>query len=207
MMPGNGGTPPRPDRSASVRDRRRGGAGWPRRRGSEDYAHHGQLALDPAVAPGGILPGQSEDDRHDAGGDARSTWAAGRSPSPPDQVPVSAEQGLRLHEEPTSTSSVHESTEPGKQGTIRGPQCRSDDLTAKHGNLVAEHDDFDRQLGAVSPAQTHQLEDPGEGEVEKRKSHGPVSSSLADPGKSWSRYPDCILGAHGLAVLATGERW
>jgi len=37
----------------------------------------GQLTLDPTVAPGGILPAQSEDDRHRAGGDARSTWAVG----------------------------------------------------------------------------------------------------------------------------------
>jgi hypothetical protein len=47
-------------------------------------------------------------------------------------------------------------------------QGRPDHLATKHGDLVAEHDDLDRQLIAVSPAQAHQLENPGEGEVEKR---------------------------------------
>ena len=106
------------------------------------------------------------------------------------------EQGLGLHEEPTSTSSVQESTQPGEQGTIRGSQGRSDDLTTEHGHLVAEHDDLDRQLVPVSPAQAHQLENSDEGEVEKREGHGPVSSSQAIPGKSWSRYSDDILGTH-----------
>jgi len=129
MMPGKRGTPPRWDRSASVRDRRCGGAGWPDARGSKDDAHRGQLALDPAVAPGGVLPGQSTGDRHRAGRDARSTWAAGIGPFPPDQVPVPAEQGLRLHEEPTSTSSVHESTQPGEQG--HGPVSRFTDESRK----------------------------------------------------------------------------
>ena len=61
---------------------------------------------------------------------------------------------------------------------------------------MAEHDDLDGQVTAGAPAQTRQLEDPGEGEVEKREGHGPVSSSRAIPRKSWSRYPDDILGTH-----------
>jgi hypothetical protein len=92
-----------------------------------------------------------------------------------------AEQGLGLHEEPSSTPAAEQSSQPGEQGTIRGSQSRSDNLSAKHGTLVAEHDDLDRQLVPVSPAQAHQLEDPGEGQVEERKGHGPVSSSRAIP--------------------------
>jgi len=81
-------------------------------------------------------------------------------------------------------------------------QRRPDHLTAEHGGLVAEHDDLDRQLVLVSPAQAHQLENPGEGEVEKREGHGRVSSSPAIPGKSWSRYSDDILGTHKVATTA-----
>jgi hypothetical protein len=55
-----------------------------------------------------------------------------------------------LHEEPASTSTVNGSTESGEQGTIRGPQCRSDDLTAKHGNLVAQHDDLDGEIVTIA---------------------------------------------------------
>jgi hypothetical protein len=92
-----------------------------------------------------------------------------------------AEQGLGLHEEPSSTPAAEQSSQPGEQGTIRGSQSRSDNLSAKHGTLVAEHDDLDRQLVPVSPAQAHQLEDLDEGQVEERKGHGPVSSSQAIP--------------------------
>ena len=45
--------------------------------GAKDHTQSGELTMDPAVAPGGILPGQLQDDRNGAGGDARSTgrWA------------------------------------------------------------------------------------------------------------------------------------
>ena len=42
------------------------------RRGKPD-AHRGQLAVDPPISPGGVLPRQSEDDLDGAGGNARST--------------------------------------------------------------------------------------------------------------------------------------
>jgi len=97
---------------------------------------------------------------------------------------VPAEQGFGLNEEPATTPTVEESSQPGEHGAIWGSQSRSDDLTAKDGNLVAEHDDLDGQIVAVAPTEAHQLEDPGEGEVEEREGRGPVSSSPANPGKS-----------------------
>ena len=147
----------------------------PDARGSEDDAHPRHLTLDPTVAPCGILPGQSDDDRRRAGGDARTPRSVTLRPSAPDQIPVPTEEGLGLDEEPSPTLAVEQSTQPCEQGTIRGPQCRSDDLTTEHGNLVAEHDDLDRQLVAVTLAEARQLQDPGEGEVEERLGHGPVS--------------------------------
>jgi hypothetical protein len=111
-----------------------------------------------------------------------------------------------LHEEPSSTPAVEQSSQPGEQSTIRGSQSRSDDLSAKHGNLVAEHDDFDREITLLAPVQTHQLEDPGEGEVEEREGHVPVSSSRAIPRKSCSKYPDDILGTHKVGPPGDGAR-
>ena len=51
---------------------------------------------------------------------------------------------------------------------------------------MAEHDDLDRQLVAIASTGAHQLEEPGAGEVEERKGHGPISSSSAISGRSWS---------------------
>ena len=48
-------------------------------------------------------------------------------------------------------------------------------LPAEHSNLVAEHDDFDRQIVTVPPAHAQQMQDPGEGEVQKRHGHGTAS--------------------------------
>ena len=68
-------------------------------------------------------------------------------------------------------------------------------MATEHGDLMAEHDDLDRQLAALTP-QPVQLEDSGEGQVEERKSHGPVSPPSADSEKSCSRYPDDIFGTY-----------
>ena len=109
---------------------------------------------------------------------------------------MTAEQRLGLPEETTLTALVHGSTEAGGQGTNAGTEHRSDDLTAKHRDLVAEHNDLDRQIAAVTVPQADQLEDLDEGKVVEREGHDPGSASLAVPGKSWSRYPDDIVGTH-----------
>ena len=88
------------------------------RRGKYD-TNHCQLTLDSPVAPGGVLTGQSEDDRNRAGGDARSTCAVGIGPFPSDEVPP-AEQGLGLNEKPATKSAVEQSAQPGEQGAIGG---------------------------------------------------------------------------------------
>ena len=39
------------------------------------------------------------------------------SPLAPDEIPVPPKQGLGLHDEATSTTSVHEPIQPGEQGS------------------------------------------------------------------------------------------
>jgi hypothetical protein len=55
-------------------------------------------------------------------------------------------------------------------------------LATQDGDLVAEHDDLDGKLTVVLLAEAQQLEDPGEGEVEKRQGHAPVSCFDEVPG-------------------------
>ena len=121
----------------------------PGARGSQNHARPGHLTLDPSVAPGGVLPGQSEDDRHRAGGDARSTWAVGIDPFPSDQVPVPADQSLGLDEEPSATAPFKEPTQPGEQSSIRWAQGWAVHLATQDGALMTEHDYFARQILAV----------------------------------------------------------
>ena len=82
-------------------------------------------------------------------------------PFPSNQVAVPPQQSLGLYEESASMPAVEQSCQPGEQRTIRRPQSRSDDVTSEHGNLVAEHDDLDRQLVAIPPAQPHQFRGSG----------------------------------------------
>jgi hypothetical protein len=98
-----------------------------------------------------------------------------QDPLTPDQVSVPTEQGFGLDESP-QTPAAKVSTQSGEQRSVRGPQHWADHLTTEHGNLVAEHDDLDRQLFVVVPGEADQFEDSDEGNVEKRQGHGPVSS-------------------------------
>ena len=152
--------------------------------GAKADPHPCQFTLDPTVAPGGILLGQPEDDRHGAGGDARPTRAMGIDPFTPDEVPMPAEQGLGLHQEPASTPAIKQPTQSGEQSSIGRPEGRSGHLATEYGNLVSEHDDFNGQLLVVAVTEEHQLEESDEGEVEKRQGHGPVSSCQVDSRKS-----------------------
>ncbi len=119
--------------------------------GSQDHAHPGELTVDPAIAPGGVLLGQPHDDGNGAGRDARSTRAVGVGPAATDQVPVPAEQGLGLDEEPASVPTIEEATQPGEQSSIRRSQGRASHLATEDGHLVTKHDEFDRQLLIASP--------------------------------------------------------
>ena len=107
-----------------------------------------------------------------------------------------AKQGLGLHEEPDRRRRSSGRPSAASRARSEGRNAGRNDLTAQHGDLVAEQDDLDRQLVPVAPAELHQLEDPGEGEVEERQGDGPVSSLGADSRKPGSRHPGDILGTH-----------
>jgi hypothetical protein len=92
----------------------------------------------------------------------------GPGPLAADKIPVPAQQGVGLHEEPAQTPAVEQSAQPGEEGTIRRQQGRSDYLTAKHGDFVTKYDDLNSQFTVVASAEAQQLEDSDEGEVEKR---------------------------------------
>jgi hypothetical protein len=147
----------------------------PHARGSKDDTHPCELTLDPAIAPGGILVGQLQDDRNGAVRNAPASRSVGIGPLTPDQVPVPAEQSLGLNKESASTPTIKQPTQPGKQRPIGRTKCRSGHLTTEHCNLVAEPDDFNGQLVTFTPAQMQQLEDSDEGNVEKREGHDSVS--------------------------------
>jgi hypothetical protein len=139
-------------------------------------SYRGQLAVDPAISPSRVLPGQPQDDPDGADGNPRSPRAQSRGPSPPDEVPVPAEQGLGLDEEPSLLPAAKEPPQPSEEDPIRLSRCWSGHLATQNGHLVPEHDDFDCQFLVVTPKELDQLEDPDERPVHERQCHGPASS-------------------------------
>ena len=56
-------------------------------------------------------------------------------------------------------------------------QSGSGHLAPEDGHLVAEHDDFDGQVGVVGSSEAEDLHGPEEGEIQGREGHGPFSPS------------------------------
>jgi hypothetical protein len=77
------------------------------------------------------------------------------------------EHRLGLDEEPVWLASGEQSPQPGEQSPIDWSQSRAGHLATQHRHLVAEHDDLDRQVGLITPAQAEQLEDAYEREIEE----------------------------------------
>jgi hypothetical protein len=91
------------------------------------------------------------------------------------QVPVPAQHCLRLDEKPVTLGPRQQAGQPGEQGSIGCLERWPGDLSTKNGDLVAENDDLDGQIGCVPSLQPQQLEHPNEAEVEERQGHRPPS--------------------------------
>ena len=85
------------------------------------------------------------------------------------------QEGLGLDEEPLTLGYRQETSQPCEQGTIGCLERWSGDLSTKNGNLVAENDDLDGQIGCVPSLQPQQLENPNEADIEEGQGHRPPS--------------------------------
>ena len=156
----------------------------------------GKLAVDPAIAPCRVLPGQAHHQLHSSYGDLRATGGLRVGPLATDQLTMPTEQGIGLHEEPMELPSGDQPAEAGKECSIRGPQGRAVHLATEDRHLVTEHDDFDGQIGLVGSSPAEAFDGPEEGEIEKREGHGPCSRSHPLRRKSQLNGSDEILGTH-----------
>ena len=91
----------------------------PDARRSEPDAHADQLAMDPPVAPGGVLPGQADHEADGADWDRRSPWPMGIGPAPTHQVPMPAQQRLGLDEESATSGTGEQSSSGPRAGPDR----------------------------------------------------------------------------------------
>ncbi len=147
----------------------------PNGRGRQSDAHAKQLAVDPPIAPGGVLLREADHQPNGAGWERRSPGAMGICPTPSHQVPVPAHQSVGLDEEPPALGPGQQAAQPREQGPISRSKRRPGDLSAKDCNFVAKDDDFDCQIRGVSAPQSKEVEHPEEGDIEKGHGHRPPS--------------------------------
>jgi hypothetical protein len=78
-----------------------------------------------------------------------------------------AQQGLRLDEEASRATTEEQSPQGGEHSPVGRLKHRAVDLSSEHRHLVAQHDDFDRQIGVRTAREPYQLEDADERPVQK----------------------------------------
>jgi hypothetical protein len=120
-------------------------------RGRRDlYAKPEQLALDPLVAPAGILCGKADDRLLHVLVERRAAWAtAGIGPGADDQAAVPAQQRLGLDQGARPGGPGQQAAGGGEQGAVGGFELQAWNLAAQHGQLMAQHQDL-QVLGGVA---------------------------------------------------------
>jgi hypothetical protein len=160
----------------------RGGAGsmparledQPHRAGRKLVAEPGKFALDPPVAPGRVLRGQSQYQLAQFGCRATAAGAAASrlAPASPHQVPVPAQHRGGGDDPMHSAGLGQQWGQRREHCPIRPRQSRPSDLASEHGDLMPEHQDL-RVLRTCAPGQQSE---PGyklsEDQIEQSYRHG-----------------------------------
>jgi hypothetical protein len=196
-----GGTAARRSPNAWVRDRRRRGAGWPRRCWPDPalVAEPAQLTVDATIAPGRVLPGQPQHQRADLPRGTRTATSVWVAPAAPDQLPMPAQQRLGPDERPVPAQARQQPHQSSQHGSVCPIHPRSGHRPPQYRDLVAQHEQLG-VLGGRTPRQQgkprHHL---AEHQVDQSQDHagdhrGPVSS----PTNSQLSTHDRVSGTHTL---------
>src|SRR5215470_18845336 len=139
-----------PGRPGPLRRRVDSGAlqDFPRRRRRYSHSQAGQLAVDPAVAPFGVLPGQPEDQGPDVPAGRRSAGPAAPGPGRPaaaDEVAVPAQDRVGCDQQPHFVAARfgYHAEQGRDQGPVRPVQVRALPLASlQDRELVAQNQDL-----------------------------------------------------------------
>ena len=133
--------------------------------GQSDPELH-QFTLDAAVAPPGVLTGQTY---HECGGLLVHPRASRRPmrvrPTPSDESTVPGEESPRCHSKATPERAGKEAAQGSQERTVSRLERRAPHLASEHGHLMAKGEQLDL-FDVVSPShQNHQFERTAHGEV------------------------------------------
>jgi hypothetical protein len=155
---------------------------------SQPDAEFDQLALDPAVAPPGVLAGQTHDERGDL---LVNRWATGRSmrisPAPRDEPTVPGEERLGCHRKAPPGRAGEKPAQRGDKGAIGGLVGRAPDLASENGDLVSQGKELDVLLALGAISEGDELRESADGKVCERPELASCSvpshpATVAEPG-------------------------
>jgi hypothetical protein len=152
-------------------------------RGSRDRdAELAQLASDPQVAPTAVLAREPQDQLAHLTADWRPSGTAVRvGPAAGDQLPMPAQQRLRLNHERLPAASRQDPAQRREQQPVVRLESRLTDLPTEDRQLVPEHENLEL-LRPVTPSEEHdQLQQPTDDGVQQRyKQRRPPAVGPAD---------------------------
>jgi hypothetical protein len=102
-----------------------------------------QLALDPSVAPAGILAGHPQHQGPDRFGGGRSVWSPVRiGPMASDEVGVPAQQGSRRHQPQPAQWGREQSAQGAEHCAVEHGESGSGVGAAQDGDFVSQRQDL-----------------------------------------------------------------
>ena len=139
-----------------------------------------QFSDDAEVAPAGVLLSEATDQRDGLLGQGPTTWSSvGVRPVLLHQRTVPCQDRLWPDEKRSPPLARYEVGQKSDQGTVGPGEAGTADLSAQHGQLVAQHEDL-RLLGrGVHPMDTEQPEDATDESVEEGQGHEGRASQRA----------------------------
>jgi hypothetical protein len=121
-----------------------------------------QLARDPRIAPARILAREPEYElAYPTIGHRPARFTSRLRPLPTYELAVPTQQRLRRYDEPVATRMGEQASEGGEERPIGRPQRRSARLSAKHGQLVPQHEQLD-VFGELAPPTPNEQPQHGE---------------------------------------------
>ncbi len=131
-----------------------------------------QLADDAQIAPPGVVSSQAADQLLGLFRKGRTTWSAVRvCPALLDQRAMPAQDRLWADEERPPALPRYEASQECNESTVGPGEAGTGDLPAKHGQLVAKHEDLRVRGRGIHPMDANDLNDAPDETIEEGQGH------------------------------------
>jgi hypothetical protein len=156
---------------------------------AEVVAEPREFAVHTAVAPGGVLPGQPQDQVADLLAGRRAAGLARVGPLALDEAAVPGEQRARRDQAMAAQPGGQQAGQRGQDRAVGPVEPGPGDLAAQDGDLVAEDQDLGVLRRLAAAEQLQPAKDPDDGEVQDSHRHRSRSCLIAVSGPNRTSRP------------------